>query len=50
MMEIRGILQVLNTEINPSMNSMISGISGIGHIIFGVSLVLILLDIKKISE
>lgn len=50
MMEIRGVLQVLNTEINPSMDSMISWIAGIGHIILGVSLILILLDIKKISQ
>lgn len=47
MMEVRGILQVLNTEISQSMDSMISGIVGIGHIILGVSLILILLDIKK---
>lgn len=50
MMGIRGVLQVLNTKISPSMNSMISGIAGIGHIILGVSLILILLDIKKISQ
>lgn len=50
MMEIRGVLQVFNTEISPSMDSLISGIAGIGHIILGVSLILILLDIKKISE
>lgn len=50
MMEVRGVLQVLNTEISQSMDSMISGIAGIGHIILGVSLILILLDIKKISK
>ena len=50
MMEIRGVLQVFNTEISASMDSLISGIAGIGHIILGVSLILILLDIKKISE
>ena len=50
MMEIRGVLQVFNTEISPSMDSLISGIARIGHIILGVSLILILLDIKKISE
>ncbi|EGC82668.1 DUF2871 domain-containing protein [Anaerococcus prevotii] len=47
MMEVRGLIQVLNSEISSSMNSMISGIAGIGHIILGVSLILILLDIKK---
>lgn len=47
MMEVRGLIQVLNSEVSSSMNSMISGIAGIGHIILGVSLILILLDIKK---
>ena len=47
MMEVRGLIQVLNTEISQSMDSMISGIAGIGHIILGVSLIFILLDIKK---
>lgn len=50
MMEVRGVLQVLNTEISQSMDSMISGMAGIGHIILGLSLILILLDIKKISK
>ena len=47
MMEVRGLIQVLNSEVSSSMNSMISGMAGIGHIILGVSLILILLDIKK---
>lgn len=50
MMEVRGLIQVLNTEIRQSMDSMISGMAGIGHIILGLSLILILLDIKKISK
>ena len=35
-----------NTHLNV-VSTLISGVAGIGHIILGVSLVMILLDIKK---
>lgn len=41
---VRGIVQVLGLNV---VSAAISGIAGIGHIILGVSLILILLDIKK---
>lgn len=41
---VRGIVQVLDLNV---VSAVISGIAGIGHIILGVSLILILLDIKK---
>ena len=41
---VRGIVQVLDLNV---VLVVISGIAGIGHIILGVSLILILLDIKK---
>ena len=44
MLVVRGVLQVLDLNI---VSAVISGIAGIGHIILGVSLILILLDIKK---
>jgi hypothetical protein len=44
MLVVRGIVQVLDLNI---VSAVISGIAGIGHIILGVSLILILLDIKK---
>ena len=47
MLIIRGITQVLNTDLSNSTNAMISGIAGIGHIFLGVSLVLILLKVSK---
>ena len=43
MLVVRGIVQVMGLTVS----SAISGIAGIGHIILGVSLILILLDIKK---
>lgn len=40
----RGIVQVLDLNV---ISAFISGVASIGHIILGVSLILILLDIKK---
>ncbi len=44
MLIVRGIIQVLDLNV---VSALISGIASIGHIILGVSLILILLDIKK---
>lgn len=44
MLVVRGIVQVLDLNV---VSALISGVAGISHIIFGVSLILILLDIKK---
>lgn len=44
MLVVRGIVQVLGLNV---VSALISGIASVGHIILGVSLILILLDIKK---
>ena len=44
---IRGILQVTNPDLTSSINGMISGFAEIGHIILGVSLVLLLIFIYQ---
>ena len=44
MLIVRGIIQVLDLNV---ISALITGIASIGHIILGVSLILILLDIKK---
>lgn len=44
---VRGIVQVLSTPLSKGMNAAISGMAGIGHIILGVSLVLLLVQLKK---
>lgn len=44
MLVVYSIVQVLDLNV---MSALISGIASIGHIILGVSLILILLDIKK---
>ena len=44
MLVVCGIIQVLGLNV---VSALISGVAGIGHIILGVSLILILLDIKK---
>jgi len=54
---VRGILQVTNQSLTTGIDAMVSGFAGIGHIILGVSLVLVLVFVyqnvfkkKKIEE
>lgn len=47
MLVVRGVFQVLGTSLSAGMNAAISGIAGIGHILLGVSLILMLLQIKR---
>ena len=47
MFVVRGVAQVLGMALSSGMNAAISGIAGIGHILLGVSLVLLLIEIKR---
>lgn len=47
MFVVRGVMQVLGTPLSSGMSAGISGIAGIGHILLGISLVLLLLQIKR---
>lgn len=47
---IRGLTQILAEDISKGLDASISGVSGIGHIIMGVSLILLLLKIKKSAD
>lgn len=44
---VRGVLQVLEIALSSGMNAAISGIAGIGHMLLGISLVLLLMQIKR---
>lgn len=44
---VRGILQVLGVTISDVVSAAVSGIAGIGHILLGVSLVLLLQQIRR---
>lgn len=44
---VRGVTQVLGLDPSSGMNASVSGIAGIGHILLGVSLVLVLLQVRK---
>ena len=44
MLVVRGIVQALDLNV---VSAFISGVAGVGHILLGISLVMILLDIKK---
>lgn len=47
MLVVRGVTQVLNLNLSSGMSSAISGIAGIGHILTGVSMVLLLVQIRR---
>lgn len=47
MLVVRGIVQVLAPVLSSGMNAAISGVAGIGHILLGVSMVLLLVQIKR---
>lgn len=47
MFVVRGVTQVLGTELSSGASAAISGIAGIGHILLGVSLVLLLVQIRR---
>lgn len=47
MFVVRGVTQVLGLALSSGMSAAISGVAGIGHILLGVSLVLILLEIRR---
>lgn len=44
---LRGLTQVRGTALSRGLDASISGIAGIGHILLGVSLILLLLKIRK---
>lgn len=47
MLVVQGVTQVLGVALSSSMSTVISGIAGIGHILLGISLVLLLLQVKR---
>lgn len=47
MLVVRGVFQVLGTALSSGMSAAISGMAGIGHILLGISLVLLLVQIKR---
>ena len=46
MLAVRGVTQVLALPLSSGMDAAISGVAGIGHILLGVSTILLLLQIK----
>lgn len=47
MMFIRGVFQVLGTNLTKGLDASISGVAGIGHILIGAGLILFLVSLKK---
>lgn len=47
MLLVRGVTQVLGTTLTSALDAAISGMAGIGHILLGVSLVLLLLQLRR---
>lgn len=50
MMAVRGVTQVLGTELSKGADASISGIAGIGHILAGAGIVLFLTALLKCSD
>ena len=44
---VRGVAQVLATPLSRGMDASLSGVAGIGHLLLGVSMVMLLLRIRK---
>ncbi len=47
MFVVRGVPQVLGTTLSSGMSAAISGVAGIGHILLGVSMVLLLIHLRQ---
>ena len=47
MLVTRGVVQVLGTKLSTGINAAISGMAGVGHILLGLGLVLLLLQVKR---
>lgn len=47
MLVVRGVVQVMGLSLSSAANASISGLAGIGHILLGVSLVVLLLQIRR---
>ena len=47
MLVVRGVVQVLVPTLSSGIHGAISGIAGIGHILLGVSIILLLVQIRK---
>ena len=47
MQTVRGICQVLEIGLSSGMSAAISGMAGIGHMLLGISLILVLVQIKR---
>jgi len=47
MLAVRGVTQVLGLPLTSGMSAAMSGVAGIGHILLGISLVLVLLQVRR---
>ena len=47
MLAVRGVTQVMEAPLSSGMSAAISGIAGIGHMLLGISLVLLLLQVRR---
>lgn len=50
MLLLRGVLQVWGTALTTGQNAAISGVAGIGHILLGVGLILLLMQLRKSAQ
>lgn len=49
-MIVRGVTQVLGTELSKGLNASIAGMAGIGHILVSIGIISFLLALKKVVK
>ena len=47
MMAVRGFLQIQGAELSKAVDASVSGISGVGHILLGVGLILFFMNLRR---
>lgn len=47
MMAVRGFLQIQGAELSKAVDASVSGISGVGHILLGVGLILFFINLRR---
>ena len=50
MMAVRGVTEVLATELSKGANGAISGIAGLGHIIAGAGIILLIASLRSVAK
>ncbi len=48
MLGVRGVMQVLKTDLSPGLDAAVSGLAGLTHILLGLALVFVFIALRKV--